>query len=137
MGWSRFVFGVSSVRTLVRIPPILKVLVVLLSYSRHMLGLTSIRSRTHSSISLPVYHLYIIRPSEVTWPRCRGNVFTELLPSNNKGYTKRPTDSTLIRHGPHRKRRIKRFFAAVGTPLLSCYLATVRGTQRDPQTLLR
>jgi hypothetical protein len=32
---------------------------------------------------------------------CRGNFVTELLPSNDRGYT--PTDAPLIRHGPYRQ----------------------------------
>jgi hypothetical protein len=36
--------------------------------------------------------------------RCRGNVFTELLPSNERGIH-RPTDSPLMRHGSHIKGR--------------------------------
>jgi hypothetical protein len=41
--------------------------------------------------------------------RCHGNVFTELLPSNDKGKTNKPTDSPLTRHGPHRKLRVQQF----------------------------
>jgi hypothetical protein len=40
--------------------------------------------------------------------RCRGNV---LLPSNDKGKHK-PTDSPLIRYGPHRKWWTQQFFVA-------------------------
>jgi hypothetical protein len=29
---------------------------------------------------------------------CRGNVFTKLLPSKERGYTERPTDSPLMKH---------------------------------------
>jgi hypothetical protein len=40
---------------------------------------------------------------------CCGNVFTGPLPSNNRAIH-RPTDSTLTRHGPHRKRCVQQFF---------------------------
>jgi hypothetical protein len=40
----------------------------------------------------------------------------------------------VIRHGPHRKRRLQEFFIAAGTHLPRCYLATIRDTYTDPQT---
>jgi hypothetical protein len=42
---------------------------------------------------------------------------------------------TLIRHGPHRKRRFQQFFVAGGTSLPRCTLATI-GEYTDPQILL-
>jgi hypothetical protein len=33
----------------------------------------------------------------------------------------------LIRHGPHRKRRLQQLFFSAGSSLQSCYLATIRG----------
>jgi hypothetical protein len=38
----------------------------------------------------------------------------------------------LIRHGPHRKRRLQQFFVAAGTSLPSCYLATIDGYVYTP-----
>jgi hypothetical protein len=32
---------------------------------------------------------------------------------------------SLIRHGPHRKRRLQQFFVAAGTSLISCYPVTI------------
>jgi hypothetical protein len=43
--------------------------------------------------------------------------------------------NSLIRHGPHRKRRLQQLFVAAGTSLPSCYLATIGG-YTDPRTLL-
>jgi hypothetical protein len=43
----------------------------------------------------------------------------------------------LIRHGPHRKRRLQQFFIAVGKSLPSFYLATIGGyTDRPTDSLL-
>jgi hypothetical protein len=53
------------------------------------------------------------RTAQKTTPpilRCRGNVFTGLLPRTIGGYTDRPTDSPLITHGPHRKWCVQQFF---------------------------
>jgi hypothetical protein len=41
---------------------------------------------------------------------CRGNVFTELVPGNDSGYTGRPTDCPLIRHWRHRTWHVQQFF---------------------------
>jgi hypothetical protein len=38
----------------------------------------------------------------------------------------------LILHGPHRKRRLQRFFFDAGTSLPSCYLATIGGYTDRP-----
>jgi hypothetical protein len=46
--------------------------------------------------------------------RCRGNVFTEPSLCNDRGLHRQTYRLSLIRHGPHRKRRIKQFF------LVSC-----------------
>jgi hypothetical protein len=61
----------------------------------------------------------ILLPFDTTWARqkktpptilrCRGNMFTEPLPSNDRRIH-RPTDSLSIKHGPHIKRRIQKFF---------------------------
>jgi hypothetical protein len=46
--------------------------------------------------------------------RCRGNVFTKPLPSNDRGiHTHRPIDSPLIRRGPYRWRRLLFFYCCV------------------------
>jgi hypothetical protein len=70
--------------------------------------------------------------------RCRGNVFTEPLPINDKG---RPTGSPLIRHGPYKKTKpptillLLRVFVATGACLPSHCLATMReDTHIDTQT---
>jgi hypothetical protein len=38
----------------------------------------------------------------------------------------------LIRHGSHRKRRLRQFFVPAGTSLPSCYLAKIRGYTDRP-----
>jgi hypothetical protein len=62
-------------------------------------------------------------------------VFIALLKSNKKFRKELIAFSSLIRHGPHRKRLLHQFFVAVGTYSQSCYLTTIRG-YTDPQTLL-
>jgi hypothetical protein len=42
----------------------------------------------------------------------------------------------LIRHWPHRKRRIEKFFAAVGTSLPRCNLSMIRGCTDKARELL-
>jgi hypothetical protein len=41
---------------------------------------------------------------------CSGNVFTEPSASKIKRYIGRTADSLFMRHGPHRKRRVRQFF---------------------------
>jgi hypothetical protein len=60
--------------------------------------------------------------------RCRGNVFTELLPSNDRGYTDRPTDklSTIL--------LLLGVLFVAGMCLPSRCLATIGDTQTDLRT---
>jgi hypothetical protein len=60
----------------------------------------------------------------------------EYTPKNSKKFWEELFPSfPLIRHGPHRKRRLQQFFVAAGTSLPSCYLATIGGyTERPTDT---
>jgi hypothetical protein len=53
-----------------------------------------------------ITYFLLIRTDRKENVRYRGNVVTELLPTNDRGIH-RPIDSPLTRHGPHRKWRVQ------------------------------
>jgi hypothetical protein len=58
---------------------------------------------------------------------------SEAVTINKKFWEELTAYCPLIRHGPHRKRRLQQFFVAAGASSPSCYLATTGG-YTDPLT---
>jgi hypothetical protein len=62
-----------------------------------------------------------------TYENCRKRKLCPWLYLNKKIWKELIVYFPLIRHVPHRKRRLQHFLVATGTYLPTCYLSTIRG----------
>jgi hypothetical protein len=88
--------------------------------------------------------LAITSVSVFQWPRklfrlqiCPHPVQTERLCQMQNNIRSSEENFPLIRHVPHRKRRLQQFFVDAGTSLTSCWLTTIGDTQREEEKIMR